>query len=252
MGNDTGELDSTKTSLEILDTLMDLEGARVSEVADHLDVPKSTVHVHLKTLHRQQYVEKEGDIYQVGLKLFSLGAFARRRNPIHVNAMETVDELSSTFGEDADFAVPRDGQILVLYDEFYEKPQPGFQTGKYYHMHNTAAGKSMLAEFSEDAVDAVVDQWGLPDEGQDTITTREELDAELALTRERGYAIHDDEAHVGILSVGVAVTDSLGQVAGAFTVYGPKYRFPGPEDVADEFLEIVSQFEDDIQQKSLY
>jgi IclR family acetate operon transcriptional repressor len=39
--------------LRIVETLKELDGAGVIEVAEHLNIPKSSVHNYLSTLHRK-------------------------------------------------------------------------------------------------------------------------------------------------------------------------------------------------------
>ena len=41
---------TTMRSFDIVETLHELNGARLTEVAEHLDLPDSTVHSHLSTL----------------------------------------------------------------------------------------------------------------------------------------------------------------------------------------------------------
>jgi IclR family transcriptional regulator, acetate operon repressor len=41
---------STETTFEIIEALMDLDGAGVTELANYLDLPKSNVHNYLSTL----------------------------------------------------------------------------------------------------------------------------------------------------------------------------------------------------------
>ncbi|WP_076431446.1 IclR family transcriptional regulator domain-containing protein [Haladaptatus litoreus] len=65
-------------------------------------------------------------------------------------------------------------------------------------MHNTAPKKAILAEYSTTRIEEVLNQWRLPGETNQTITTRHELFTELERVRERGYAINDDEAVEGL------------------------------------------------------
>jgi DNA-binding IclR family transcriptional regulator len=52
MGRDTGskQLQTTATSIDVLELLAELDGARVTELAERMDRPKSTIHGHLATL----------------------------------------------------------------------------------------------------------------------------------------------------------------------------------------------------------
>ena len=55
-------LQSSSVTLDIIDAVVALEGARVSQVADHVDVSESTASNHLHTLRRAGFLTTEGDI----------------------------------------------------------------------------------------------------------------------------------------------------------------------------------------------
>lgn len=55
----------------MVDAVATLDGGRVSEVSDHIGIPVSTVHGHLKTHHDECYLMKGGDEYHVGLQFFN-------------------------------------------------------------------------------------------------------------------------------------------------------------------------------------
>ncbi len=57
-----------------------------------------------------------------------------------------------------------------------------------------------------------------------TITTNAALLKELAKTRERGYAIDNEEETLQCVCVGAPVFDSKARVAGALSVSGPSSR----------------------------
>jgi len=56
----TERIEAVERSLEIVDAIHKLDGARVTELANYLDWAPSTVHSHLKTLEHHRYLVKEG------------------------------------------------------------------------------------------------------------------------------------------------------------------------------------------------
>jgi len=116
-------------------------------------------------------------------------------------------------------------------------------------MHDTAAGKAILAELPDERVDAIVDEWGLPAETDATIDTREELDAALAETAERGYGVVVEEFAEGLVAVGAAV-HAADEIIGGLSVGGPTYRIDRDrlhDDLAPALLAVVEEFEDDLE-----
>ncbi|MFQ5814738.1 MAG: IclR family transcriptional regulator C-terminal domain-containing protein, partial [Anaerolineae bacterium] len=58
-----------------------------------------------------------------------------------------------------------------------------------------------------------------------TITDREKLREELRKTRERGYAIDNEEFHEGTVCVAALVRDYRGRATSAISISLPKSRF---------------------------
>ncbi len=254
-------LSTTETSIDVLETIQQLNGAGVTEIADALDLATSTAHKHLVTLHEAGYLIKEGTTYHVGLKLLSLGEYARQRRPEHRRAAETVDVLTTETREEVDFVVEEHGRIVTISESYHEQnrygevdsrsaPTARARVGTYYHMHSTAAGKAILAALPEEHVSAIVDRWGLPANTENTITDRDRLSEELRAVRERGYAIDDQEFTEGLRSVGMAVTDPLGSPIGGFSVSGPAYRLDDTtikEEISTTLAGAIETFESDIE-----
>jgi DNA-binding IclR family transcriptional regulator len=112
-------------------------------------------------------------------------------------------------------------------------------------MHNSASGKAMLAEWSRERIEEVLDRWGLPKETENTIQSRAELYEELKRTRKRGYSLNNQEALEGLMAVGMAITSPDGSVLGSLDVSGPPYRL-SEEQIASELRETVTQIEREI------
>jgi DNA-binding IclR family transcriptional regulator len=238
---------TTLTSLAILEAAQDLDGATVTELADAVDVAKSTAHEHATSLCKAGYLCKEDQEYYVGFKLLNLGEYTRFRKEEYQYALQKVSQLANETGLESDFCVADDGRIIVLHQSRYEENfWNNRSTGNVYYMHNTASGKAILAEDETVAVADVVEQWGLPSETDNTLTTEDELREELAETRERGYAINLEETHHEVGSVAVAVRGSEGSVVGAFSVTGPLYSLSERSlhrDVAPTVLECRDEME---------
>ncbi|WP_435186571.1 IclR family transcriptional regulator [Halobellus sp. EA9] len=245
MPEDGRELTTTATSLRILDTINRLEGARMSELARELGLANSTVHAHLTTLRNHELVVKEGNEFYLGIKLFHLGEQARHRKPEYEIVRRHAHELSNQLNEEVAFAIPEHGRSVIIFDENNDPANDGFQVGRYFYMHNSASGKAMLAEFTRERVDEVLDRWGLPKETENTIQSIEKLYEELERTRERGYSLNRQEALEGLMAVGIAITTPDGSVLGSLDVSGPPYRL-SEERIVPELRETVSDIEREI------
>lgn len=257
MASDRTRLQTTDTSLRVLEEVQHLGGARLGQLVERLDLSKSTVYKHLVTLEENEFLVKEGDTYHVSLKFLNFGEHARSRKRAYEIAGNAVRELTERTNEEADFVVEEHGRIMTLSHSYHEgntyvedislnDPISTGRNGTYYYMHNTASGKAILAALPEGRVEAIVERWGLPATTDQTITDRGDLFEELARIRDRGYALDDEEFTDGLRSVGRVVTYPDDGVVGALSVSGPRYRLTD-DVVHDELAGVLATTVDDLE-----
>ncbi len=235
MGSPKSTLKTTETSLEIIDVIQRRNGAEIAEIADELSLALSTVYKHVATLESQGYLIAEDGVYDIGLRFFNLGEYARSRIPMKQSISETVQRLTDETEEEVDFVIEDHGRIITVLESYHkwvkqsegQADQYRARTGTYYHMHATASGKAILAEYPRDSVEEIIEEWGLPAKTENTITELPSLLEELDTTRQRGYAIDDEEFTNGLCSVGMRVELPGTSLVGAISVSGPSYRLTG-------------------------
>ncbi|QRV17640.1 IclR family transcriptional regulator [Haloterrigena salifodinae] len=214
------------TTFRIIETLHELNGAGVSELADELEMPKSTVHDHLQTLNEAEYLVKRDGGYHVGARFLELGGFARSQMKLYQIATPEIEKLAEETGEHANLMIEEHGKGIFL-NKAKGRDAVNLDThiGKRVHLHTTALGKAILSKRSEAFVDEIIDRHGLPRVTEKTLTDADELKSQLAEIRERGYAIDDEERVAGMRCVAAPICDSDETPLGAISVSGPTNRF---------------------------
>lgn len=242
-----GGVKSVERSMRIVETVMEMEGARVSELAAELDMAKSTVHGYLATLHGLGYLVKEGEVYQIGTRFLQFGEYSRTRKDEYGMAAQKVTELAEETEERSQFVIEERGRGVFLYRESgAHAVETGSGTGKRMYLHSTSAGKAILAHLPDGTVDEILDRWGLPAVTPATITDEAELRDELADIRDRGFALNREENIEGLHAVGVPVQPQDGTVIGALSISGPTHRLKGDyllEDLPDLLLGTANELE---------
>lgn len=247
MKRDTGRvLQTTSVSLQLVDHILELNGASLRELVECSGFARSTVHSHLATLAEHGYVVSEDNRYHLGAKFCHLGDYVRKRKAYHRVAEETITQLAAESSMEADFAVEEHGRVVSLYGNLDFANSPRFLIdGSPFHVHTTASGKAIIAEYDEARVRAIVDRWGLPAATDRSITTEEALFEELERVREQGFAESDGEAIDGLWAVGKPVSSPRGDVLGSLNLSGPSYAVDDEKRTAQvELLErAVGSFE---------
>ena len=254
MTEDTQRLTTTETSLRVIEILRSEDGSTPDQLATALDMAPSTVYKHLSTLAEHGFVVKDGDEYCLGTRFYDLGMYARNRNKVYNLAGQYVVELADRADEESDFGVEENGRIVTLFNSLGNRSNPSTRINNYEYMHTTAIGKAILAELPESRVSEILDQWELPEMTPHTMTTREDLLAELERVKEQGYAINDQESIPGKRVTGMAVTHRSGHIIGGFTISGPEYRID-EVDLHQEFPDIlqrvIQKFKSELETKSI-
>ncbi|MFA1611769.1 IclR family transcriptional regulator [Halobellus rubicundus] len=255
ISNDSGRrLKTTQTSLEILTLILEHEGLTVAELDRMVSASKSSICSHLNTLRDSRFLIKEGDTYQVGFRLALLGERAKARYPREETVREVVDGLAADTGQEANFTILEHGRLLLFYgssdDEVSREDSLHYRSE--YYLHNTAAGKAILAELDRDRIEAILDRWGLPRESEATIANREQLFDSLEDVGSQDFVVADGEFAPGLVSVGAPVHDHTGDIVGGLSVGGPKFRLNMTRletDIADELLDAVAALEESLREE---
>ena len=212
-------------AMEIIEIIKELDGAGVSEIADRVDIGKSAVHNHLNTLVNREYLVKEGDEYQIGLSFLGLGAYARDRTEIYETARSEIDKLANETGELANLLVEKNGMGIYLYQAKGDNAvELDTHEGKQVRLHCTGLGKSILAFRPRDEVDEILDERGMPEMTDQTITDREQLYRELDQIRDQKYAVDNEERLAGLCCVSAPITDGEDRSIAAISVACPVHR----------------------------
>jgi DNA-binding IclR family transcriptional regulator len=215
---------TARITFRILEALKSLDGATVTGLADHLEMPKSSIHNYLRTLEHEGYVVRTDQRYEVGLRFLDLGGYARSRKRLYEVALPEMKRVADTTGEYANLLVEEHGLGVFVARERGEKAVSlDSYTGQSVRLHTTALGKTILAHLPRDRVESIIEQHGLPSMTERTITDRTELFEALAEIEGRGVAYDREERITGLNCVAVPIL-SGGDIEGALSVSGPVSR----------------------------
>lgn len=205
------------------------KGFTVSELGRKLSVPKSSIHLILKTMERRGYLQKnpQSGKYKFGLKLVGLTRSALDNLEMREEARPFLQALVRKTGLTAHMAVLEGNEAVLI-----EKVQaPGLiqlatWIGRRMEVNCTGVGKALIAFLSEQELREQVLSKGLAKHNQKTIVSINRLRRELAQIREAGYALDDEEDEIGLRCIGVPVFGEPPKVIAAISVAGTTGQLP--------------------------
>ncbi len=202
----------------------------VSELARRVGIAKSSAHRIVHTLAREGLLERvdETGAYRLSITMQMLGATAQAASSLHSAATAALDQLRNLTGETVHVSV-LDG-LEVVYVERRESPgavQMFGRIGNRGSAYSTGSGKVLLAFLPPDELERRLAGVRLARRTPYTITSKDQLRAELGRIRARGWAENVNEAQAGFASVAAPIWNRSGEVVAAVSVAGPVQRFSG-------------------------
>ena len=222
---------SVKSAVRVLDLLelLDRGGALShADIADALEIPKSSLTQLLKTLLARGYVD-----FEPVTKDYRLGRaferFSRRANDAR--------DLVTFVGPVLEFITGETGETCALNQlkgSFAEvvatvsSPQrllTNMRLGDQAPLYATSGGKSILAYLPAGMRDEYLDGVVFEPITPKTIRSKKELQRQLAAIRKDGIAYSFEEFTPGIVGVGLAVLSTSGAPLGSLNVAMPAVRY---------------------------
>jgi IclR family acetate operon transcriptional repressor len=234
---------SVERTLDILESLVEFATeVGLVEISQAVNLPLATVHRLLGTLIHRGYVKQNqhNRKYSLGFRALQMGHDMRQRFSLRLEARPFLQRLVQRIGESANLAVLDDGEVVYIDQAQSSRILRMFtQVGNRLPVHSTGSGKALLAYLPGDVVDGILRRFGMTARTARTITDAAVFRDELSKTRERGYALDDEEQEEGVRCLAVPVRDASSQVVATLSVSGPVTRLNDQQvsDVIPELLE---------------
>lgn len=227
-------------SYRLLSAIQEQDRPSLPDIASAVDHSKSTVYSHLTTLEENEMVVKKEGNYRLGLRFIEFAESVRDEIGNFDIIEEELDTTANQTGEVLQFGLVEHGQVKYLYKSRGNRAVvTASRPGAAAPVHSTGLGKAILSALPEERVHEILDSRGMSQRTPDTITDRDELLETLERTRERGYALDNEENLAGLRCVAAPV-EGDGDVFGAVSLTGPSRRFSREQLVA-EYADVVRE-----------
>lgn len=213
MATQSRHVRSVEKAIELLDHFWMANGPMsLTELVTATGWAKSTVHGLLSSMLDSAVVEQGADgKYRLGYHLFELGSSASSSWNVVELAQSRMDEVMEKTGRSVYLArLSGDELILVSGSEPKVGMHISSEVGSRIPLYCTSQGKSILASMSDAKAKNLLKAKGMPAMTSATLTSWAELQTQLELTRELGYAVERGEFWPGLQSVGAPIFDASG------------------------------------------
>lgn len=220
-------IQSLDRAMSVLETLSGHEGLTLTQLADLTGQPAATLYRVLTTLALHAIVEFDDvrQVWHVGSGAFSIGSAFLRRTSVVERARPVLRQLMQDTGETANLGVSDGEQVLFVSQvETHSPIRAFFPPGTASPMHASGIGKAFLAFLPQDRLDNYLKNRDFQRFTASTVTTREQLQQDLARIRETGLSIDNEERTQGMRCLAAPVFNAFSEPVAGISVSGPISR----------------------------
>lgn len=218
----TYSVHSVQRALMILKVLARRPRLTLSQIAKEIGAPRTTALMILSTMQQEKFIDRlEDSTYQLGGGLYDILFSSPFIDTLCATAAPFLAELSEQTGLTVHMAV-QEGTDSVYVAKVDGRGMVKFNTyvGQRHALYLTGVGKAILMQTSDDDILGLFPQPSFAEITPKTIRTPGELLEHIRQARQRGYAVEDEEAEMGVSCLGVPIVDLRGVTIGSISVTG--------------------------------
>jgi DNA-binding IclR family transcriptional regulator len=224
----TTVVQSVDRAISVMEFLSTRGWSGVTEVANKLDIHKSTAYRLLTTLRDRGLVEQDTttEKYRLGFGLVLLASAVTADLDVARHARPVCERLSEQTRETVTVAVLEGDDAVVIHQSLSRSSALNVDwSGRRTPLHATAAGKVFLAYMPDDQRRLLLLE-PLERFTENTIVDPAILQDQLREIRDKDYGYTVEELETGLSAVGAPIRCADGAVVAAVSVSGPAFRLP--------------------------
>ncbi|MCR6030267.1 helix-turn-helix domain-containing protein [Nocardioides sp. zg-579] len=208
----------------------------LAEMAKATGLSRAAARRVVLTLQSLGYVGTDGRQFFLLPKVLELGYAYLSASGLSTVAQPHLDALNVTLGEACSVGVLSDHDVIyVARAQGQRRMTTAMSIGTRLEATCTAVGRVLLAHLPDEELDAFLADAPFTPFTPHTVTSPDELRGLLAVVREQGWAVVDQELEIGFCTAAAPIRDAEDQVVGALNVGMHTARVP-PEEVVDRVL----------------
>ncbi|MDR5700956.1 IclR family transcriptional regulator [Agromyces aerolatus] len=195
------------------------------EIAAVAGLPKATTNRLVAQLIGERILQPAPTGVRLGIRLFELGSLAERQGiGLHDASLPHLEDLYEITHQTVQVGVLDDLEVVYLQKISGQRSSHlDTRIGARMPLNCTGSGKVLLAFSSPEFLDRLLAERGLTTRTPRSISDPDALRRHLAVVRQQGYAVDDEEFQLGTTSVSAPVFQKA-EVVAAVALSGPTER----------------------------
>ncbi len=196
----------------------------MKEISTAMSIPSASAFRLVKTLVQRGYLEEidlSQQFFLPGNKIFKMVQFYQLNHSLHSVARSPLRDLAERTGQTAQLAILTGASVMYIEQAIPKEPiSIVAPLHSFIPINVSAAGKILCSYLTDEELKAFLVPDNLQKKAKNTISDRDALVKEIALSRKQGYATDIEEFARGIGCAAGAVWDSRNHCVGALGVTG--------------------------------
>lgn len=218
----------TDKTLDVLEAVGNLGSTSLPEIQARCGLSMTTTHRIMQSLIERGFLIRTGKAdYRLGSSAIALTDGVSFRDILAPAARPHLQILSKRTKRHVHLGVWNDGMVAYLVKQRFGKDRVHSAEGAQLEGYCSALGKILLSGLPEEDLGRYLGDGSFIALTPNTITDPQELHAEIASVRSRGWATDEEEIAVGLRCVAVPLMDRNGRILAAISVSSVA---PSPQD----------------------
>ncbi len=191
----------------------------IAQISHKTGIPRAAVRRCLYTLKQLGYADSEANNFFLKPKILTLGYSYLSSTPLTVSAQPCLNQLSRTLNESCSLAVLEDNEVLYISRSQTSRVlSVALNAGSRLPAYCTSLGRVLLAGLPDALLDQYLSKAKLVAYTDRTVVNEGRLREIIAETRQRGFAIVEEELEIGLRSIAVPVRGASGATVAALNI----------------------------------
>ncbi|WP_316860584.1 IclR family transcriptional regulator C-terminal domain-containing protein [uncultured Cohaesibacter sp.] len=208
----------------------------ITDVAQRTGLDRATARRCLLTLSNLGYADYDGKYFTLAVRSLRLGLAGLASMPLPHIVQPWLDKLSERIGQSCSVSILDGNEIVYVARAAQTRIMSiGLMPGSRLPVHCTSMGRVLLSSLPEEEARSLIESCDLAPRTPYSLTDTDQILEEVALIREQGYALLDQEVEIGLRSIAIGLVGHSGKMCAALNVAVAAVQ-PQAADLIDAYL----------------